>query len=410
MNKLYGYIKSALYNIKKNKAYAIFVIFGAALTFIFITIILQMTNDLVNNTKPFSNADKTIMIGSSFKDNKGNIILGISKVDTEIIRKKLDNSALLAYANRQFTNILINDKVLSSQITFVGGDYWEINNYNFIKGRSFSRGEITNKERVIIITDNISKTFFGNRESIGKKISFFGNDYKIIGIIDDFPSFAAYSNDQIWCPADLNNYVMSGNKSQEIIILPNKGIDLNQFRKKIQAILTDYYKNRGIDIEITRDELNTLKEYRIAKINNGFLKYGLYIILLLLLLIPALNIIIISVANTNNRAVEIAIRRSVGATIFNSFTMIIIETLLLVIIGAIIGIVLSPFVANYIGNHFLSVNSFVQTTLMTNISTNIQFFIILPLILIFTLIAGGIPGYFIANKAISIVLKGGSKC
>lgn len=68
MKKLQGNLRSALYTIRHDRSYAMFYIFGTALTFIFISIVLQLTNDIVNNTPPFIKADREVLIEPYIKN------------------------------------------------------------------------------------------------------------------------------------------------------------------------------------------------------------------------------------------------------------------------------------------------------------------------------------------------------
>lgn len=171
-----------------------------------------------------------------------------------------------------------------------------------------------------------------------------------------------------------------------------------------------HHKKAAIKNDLSSSDLLTRKETRMKTFGENQLSYGIPVVLFLLLIIPATNIVVISIANVNNRAEEIAVRRSMGATIVSSFIQIMTENLLLVVAGAILGVVLAIPSAHLIGRAFLSSGMDQNVFLITGIDVPILILGVLPLSLLFTLLSGGISAYSVAKGNISETLKGGSKC
>ena len=74
MGKLRIYFKPIWYNIMHHKAYAGFCVFGTMLTFVFITILLQVTNVIVGNTPPTDDPERVLYINSYVYDKQGECI------------------------------------------------------------------------------------------------------------------------------------------------------------------------------------------------------------------------------------------------------------------------------------------------------------------------------------------------
>ena len=62
MGKLRIYFKPIWYNIMHHKAYAGFCVFGTMLTFVFITILLQVTNVIVGNSVTNVAKERTVSL------------------------------------------------------------------------------------------------------------------------------------------------------------------------------------------------------------------------------------------------------------------------------------------------------------------------------------------------------------
>lgn len=408
MRKFYGYLNSAFYNIRQNKAYALFCTLGSSLTFVFVAIILQLTNDIINNNQPFINADKEISF-SHFEDKKGNDIGGIPAEDVPLLMDNINIAKYCSMYDVQYGNIIINDQFSSGLVSFVNGDFWKVNEFEFIQGRPFTQEEIESKAPVVVLGKSFAASNLKNGEILGQKVVFQDVSYTVIGVVNDYSIFAGQPHSTI-VPHTFNKFVPDNDRSYSLSFIPTDGVTVNELKEKTVKALKYYYNNLGKDVNINTNMILTQKEARIKKFGDNLLSYGIVLILFVLLLIPAINILVISIANVNNRAKEIALRRTMGATIFSSFIQIMIENLLLVLIGAIIGLFLAVPTANAIGSFILGNSLTGDLSLITKVDFLILIVGILPLLLLFTFLSGGIPAYLVAKGKIANTLKGGSKC
>lgn len=410
MKKLQDCIISALHNIRHNKAYAAFYIFGTALAFIFISIVLQLTNDIANNTPPFVNADREVIIEPYIKDPMGYYIGSVQHDHITLFLSTLKGYKFCAIRGQQFGEVSVNGRMTNTNfVTLVNGDYWTMRKFDFIAGRSFTEEEVKSKDKVAVIRKSFAKTNFKTNEIIGQKVEFQDVDYTIIGVVDDYNNFVN-GVEEVWIPHTFNHFQPENNLYYQLSILPEEGVSITEFKEKVVTALKFYHQNRSIKNDMNSGDILTRKETRIKTFGDDKLSYGVPIVLLLLLIIPSTNIVVISIANVNNRVGEIAIRRSMGATIYSSFIQIMTENLLLVLAGSIIGVVLTIPMAHVISSSFLSSGTDGHVSLITGIDFSILILGILPLSLLFALFSGGISAYFVAKGDISEMLKGGSKC
>lgn len=408
MRKFYGYLNSAFYNIIHNKAYATFCILGSALTFVFVAIILQLTNDIINNNQPFVNADKGISFGH-FEDEYGNDIGGIPAEDVSLLMENIRVAKYCSIYDGQYGNIIVNDQFSSGLVSFVNGDFWKINEFEFIQGRPFTQEEVESKAPVAVLGKSFATSNLKNGEVLGQKVRFQDVSYTVIGVVNDYSIFAGQPHSTI-VPHTFNKFIPDNDPSYNLSFIPIDGVAVSELKEKAVKALKYYYNNKGKNVNINANMILTQKESRIKNFGDNLLSYGITLILFILLLIPAINIVVISIANVNNRAKEIALRRTMGATIFSSFIQIMIENLLLVLIGTIIGLSLAVPTANAVGSIFLGNGLTGDFSLITKIDFLILIVGILPLSLLFTLLSGGIPAYLVAKGKIADTLKGGSKC
>ena len=410
MKKLQDSIISALHDIRHNKAYAAFYMFGTALTFIFISIVLQLTNDIINNTPPFVNANREVIIEPYIKDSKGYYIGSVQHDHITLFLSTLKEYKFCAIRGQQLGGVSVDGRMTTTNfVTLVNGDYWTMREFDFIAGRSFTEEEVQSRTKVAVIGKSFAKANFKTNEIVGRKVEFQDVDYTIIGIVDDYNNFVN-GVEEMWIPHTFNRFQPEHNLFYQLSILPEEGVAVTDFKEKVLAALKLYHQNRFIENDMNSGDVLTRKETRVKTFGDNKLSYGVPIVLLLLLIIPSANIVVISIANVNNRVGEIAVRRSMGATIYSSFIQIMAENLLLVLAGSIIGIALAIPVAHVVSSSFLSSGADGHVSLITGIDFSILILGILPLSLVFALFSGGISAYFVAKGDISAMLKGGSKC
>jgi hypothetical protein len=410
MKKFQDYIVSALHNIKRNKAYAAFYILGTAFTFIFISIILQLTNDIVNNTQPFIHADREVIIEPYSKNSKGYDVGNVQHDHVALFLSTLKEYEFCAIRGQQFGGVSINGRVTGTNfVTLVNGDYWNMREFDFIAGHSFTEEDVQSKNKVAVIRKSFAKANFKTNEVVGQRVEFQDIDYTIIGVVDDYNNFVN-GVEEVWIPHTFNQFQPENNLFYQLSILPKEGVAITEFKERVVRALKLYHQNRAVKSDMDSDEVLTRKETRIKTFGNNKLSYGIPLVLLLLLVVPSTNIVVISIANVNNRAGEIAVRRSMGATVYASFIQMMTENLLLVLVGSILGVVLAIPMAYLISSYFLSSGADGYVSLISGIDFSILMLEILPLALLFALFSGGLSAYIVAKGNISVMLKGGSKC
>ena len=90
MKKLYIYWKPICYNIMHHKAYALFCVFGAMLTFVFVTILLQIVHVVRGNMPPALYSERIVEVPSYIWDEQGNNFKSrLNRKDVQMIMSQL---------------------------------------------------------------------------------------------------------------------------------------------------------------------------------------------------------------------------------------------------------------------------------------------------------------------------------
>jgi ABC-type antimicrobial peptide transport system permease subunit len=230
------------------------------------------------------------------------------------------------------------------------------------------------------------------------------DEFEIVGIVDNFSMFASPTGaSEIWVPLTVN---LIGMNPDLRILFPHQ-TNLFLAKEIIAQSVRQFYNTKNIPVAISADNLFTEKEMRNKKFitNNG---KAIGMLIFILLLVPALNIITLNRANTRNRAKEIAIRKTFGASKLSSFFLILFENLILALAGVFIGILLAkPGMTLLLNSLFDELN--MLSMLMPEVNILVVAGSILPLMLLFVIMFSGLPAWLAAKCNITDTLKGGKQ-
>jgi hypothetical protein len=408
LKKCSAYLQPAFYHIRKNRLHSAFCITSTALTFIFVTLILQFLRIYTSNYPPVSEADRIIRL-EFFKDRQGNGIGGIASSEVNAFTESLKDFEDCALSNVNMTNIVANGHLHASCVAFVNAGFWKLYDFKFLYGRPFSEEECNTRKAVAVITENTSYTFFNSANGIGKKIKFQQREYEITGIVKDPSVFATPTEAWVWTPYVFNKFIPNGSFCYTVDALIPPTLSLYEAKVEVSQAVSHYFGNKNKTVDYPPQKVQTLRESMNDESNSNLLRYGGFAALWLFLLIPALNILSFGFTHTSNRAEEIAVRKTFGASRSYLFFLIISENLILTLTGAVIGLLLALPVMKTIQSSLMQSSFLKNISLLSSIDYGVIFGGVLPAVIIFSLLSGGIPAYLIARQPVAQVLKGGSK-
>ena len=116
-----------------------------------------------------------------------------------------------------------------------------------------------------------------------------------------------------------------------------------------------------------------------------------------------------SKANTNIQVAEIGIKRALGAKQNLVFFEILVENVILVIGGTLLGIILFVPLCQFFDKLLFENMILGAQTILADMNLGVIFGEVLPLSLLFSIISGGLPAYWVVKYPITDMLKGGVK-
>jgi ABC-type antimicrobial peptide transport system permease subunit len=255
----------------------------------------------------------------------------------------------------------------------------------------------------------MSQLYFNTKNGLGKTFTFQGNEYKTVGVVKNLSLFSTPTGQcTVWVPYIFNKFIPNGAYKYTIDVLAPPSMSMNEAKESVSRAVHYYFENKNIKVDFPPQKVKALKEFQTTNERDMF-QYGGMVALFLFLLIPALNILSLGSAHTNNRLEEIAIRRAFGAGRLSSFLQIMTENFLLVVAGSIAGLLLAVPVMKMVQQMIMGDSVTKNISLVGQIDYVVIFVGVLPAMFVFSLLSGGLPAYLISKRNIAQTLKGGSK-
>ncbi len=400
-----NYLKIAFRNLWKNKVYNVINILGMALGFAAFLLILFYVNYERSYDKVFPDHEDIVTVGITDGSETGSSMS--AGFGPEAVRKFPE---IKKYARASFyvAKDLWSANEKSNYVDdlySVDSTFFTIFQYTFLYG---DPKHALDKPNSVVISDAISKQFFGNENPIGQGIRINKKDsYTVTGVFKtpDGPT-TAHANGFY----KLNTY---GREKQLFpmnyytFFLLNEQTNVSLLQQKLTSFIREWADKINPKAGFDKAEivLSPITEMHFSDIPGSEAGHPAVLTMLLaigiiLLLIAAVNFINLSVASAMGRAKEVGMRKVMGAAKgslkLQFYFEIFLQVLLAFILANLFVEVLKPAYAHFLGLDSLN-NAAGAWQMALYCATTL---------LLVTLIAGAYPAFYLSHFDPSRVLKG----
>jgi putative ABC transport system permease protein len=266
------------------------------------------------------------------------------------------------------TLVEYNGNRFNEPITMVDSNFFHLFDFKIIEG---DRQSAFRNSSSLVISKDLAKKYFGKEEAIGKNLELqLGKDkilFTVTAVAEKSPQESSIQFDLL-IPHSNDKYLFSeGARTRgwqqvfgETYVLLKKGIEGNTTEKKFPALVKqiggDNFKEGQYNLHlqpITDIHLNKKLPAGNLPVSDPLYSYILGTIGILILLIACINFVTLSIGRSTTRALEVGVRKVMGAERPQLIRQFWGEALLMVIVSFIFAIGLSvlflkPF--NFIAN------------------------------------------------------------
>ncbi len=212
-------------------------------------------------------------------------------------------------------------------MVYASPDYGKTINWQLKEGRNFSRDFATDSSALIL--NEAAVHFMNLKHPIGERVTWFGQPYTIIGVIKNMIMESPYDEPKPVVYADLNG------QGDVVIIKLNHLSGPQSAISKIQSVFKKFNTEQPFEYSFVDEDYAKKfdNEKRVGKLANIFAA--------LAIIISCLGLFGLTSFVAEQRKKEIGVRKVLGASVFNVWSLLSKDFVSLVIISFIISVPLS---------------------------------------------------------------------
>ncbi|MCP4725833.1 MAG: FtsX-like permease family protein [bacterium] len=408
-----NYLKIALRNLTKSKAFSAINILGLAFgmaccIFILQYIRLEMTYDSFHE-----DADRIFLVGVTRK----------SEADTRVSAGNFSPLApalkesfpQVEYAGRIVSDsnnpVKYNDNMFyEAGVSKASPELFKIFNLPFIKG---DPATALVRPGTVVLTETRANRYFGSEDPIGKSIKIGEEFFEVTGIMKDLPSNTSLEMDIVcsWESANVNEMLQEWHPlllAVNTYVKLAEGVNSSEFESQISNFADNHIKDLldEMGIECTMflqpiQDIHLNPKWSPGTSTALLFVYVFSAIGIFILLIACMNFMNLSTARSINRSCEVGIRKIVGARRRQLITQFIGESLFISIVAlslALCIVVITLPLINELAELNLKLAGFLQKDVLTGM---------LILTLIAGIGAGCYPALFLSSSKPVDAVKSG---
>ena len=410
---LRNYFLTTLRNFRKHKAFSFINITGLAIGIACCLLISEYVMFERSFDQYHVDKDRIYEVGMNFTN--ANVTEGTSQTgaplgpalkdkfpEVETFARAMEvRSVLVKYKN----NVFYEDKRF-----YADNELFQILTIPFLQGDPKTA---LIRPATIVITSSIAKKYFGNENPLGHNITINKKDYEITGVTEDQPLNSHFQFNMIM---SLKTLEMQSNYPFEIWFVCNfhtyiKLAPLTNavaFAKKIDPVINKLYKDELEVGETLSYVLQAIPDIHLYSVMEDELEPGgnpetitvFVLVSIFILLIACINFMNLTTAKSSIREKEVGIRKTAGANRRQLTLQFLGETFFMSILSFLLSIIIViaalPMFNSLAGTAFL-LEDFIRPTVIL---------LLVLLIVLVTLIAGGYPAFVLSSLLPVKVLKG----
>lgn len=408
-----NYLKIALRNLQRNKAYAIINVLGLALSMTCGILIFTLVKYHLGFDNFHPSSERIYRVVTEEHRDRIDYDAAVPAPLGKVFRDDYTYAEIVArIATFDAVQVTITDekdgRKFKEAVAFTESGFFDIFNYPLIAGnKKIALGE----PNTAIITKSIAKKYFGDEDPINKIFRLNNKiDFKITGVLKDLPEntdrktkiYLSYPTLKLydeWLGSD--NSWGGITDAMQCFVRLRPGATVSQVENAMAPYVKKYRPNSK---NVHHYKLQPLADIHFDKRYGAVIDkevlWVLSIIAFFLIITACVNFVNLATAQAVRRSKEVGIRKVLGSFRKQIFWQFIYETGAITFIAALVSVVLATVTIPYVNKLFnieMSANFFSDWHLPAFISV---------LILVVTFLAGSYPGLILGGFQPVLAIKG----
>jgi putative ABC transport system permease protein len=219
-------------------------------------------------------------------------------------------------------------------------------------GSNLEQSDVEGYAKVAVIGSEISETFFGDSDPVGKKIKIKSMSFRIIGVMEEQGSrFFQNLDKQISIPITTMQRDVMGVDSVAWITARAIG-DVDEVKDEFRWLMRDAHDLDNPEGDPNKDDFFVSSQddaTEMVGVVGGVLTVLLSSIAAISLLVGGIGIMNIMLVSVTERTREIGLRKAVGATYKEIMLQFLVESVLLTLLGGLLGVLGGVLISYLVG-------------------------------------------------------------
>jgi putative ABC transport system permease protein len=363
---LSNYIKIAWKVLLRHPFYTFITLFGISLTLTVLMVLTSFLDHLFGSHYPEDKRYRTLYIANILQTDSVRNSMSSGPASYYFLNKYAkslktpENVAIVS--NFSFSNTYANGKRIKLNTKYTDVDFWNVAGFEFLEGKPYNEQNIKSGDHVAVITDDLRDQYFERgAQVVGKFIDIENINYRVIGVVKGSPPTRFYTYGDVYFPytAPKSNYENKGMRGSYIAMV------LAKSREDMPAIQAEF---DNVISRLSKDEIQDGQQYSVLIVKahryfDHFLdqfarddsrKIFFYtiigLVLLMIMGLPAINLVNVNVSRILERSSEIGVRKAFGAPSKALLWQFIIENIFITFIGGLFALVLSMIIISLINS------------------------------------------------------------
>jgi putative ABC transport system permease protein len=349
---LKNYLTLALKVLARRKFFTFVSLFGISFTLAVLVLASALVDHAVAPFPPEVHQDRTIGIyfaelsGEHFRRNGG---AGFKLLDGYMRDiPGVERMSIVSYPNGIYS--YLNGTRVRSYLKRTDSEFWRIMRFDFLEGGPYTTDDLDAHRMVAVINESTRQKFFGAGAAVGRSIDMGDQRFRVVGVVHDVPILRLVPFADVWVPYTTDR---SDSYRKDIVgdmmglFLARQRADLDGIAAEVKARVARVPTSDAGFTRVTA-HAETLFDTAARAVTTGGnaavehpgerLWLALALLALLFMLLPAINLVNLNVSRIMERASEIGVRKSFGASSSVLVGQFLVENVALTLVGGAIGL------------------------------------------------------------------------
>ncbi|NQV51180.1 MAG: ABC transporter permease [Candidatus Marinimicrobia bacterium] len=410
-----NYLKTAFKVLLRHKLFTFISLFGISFTLLILIVITSFVEHTFGPVAPEKKLDLTLSVTmGNFATESGGTWNGplFSPWFFKKYVKMMKSPKTISVASFHRPTVAYKGKKkFNLDIKYVDAEFWEILDFEFLEGSAFGNDEVENITPTVVINRKTRDDYFGEESAINKTIQLFGQDFRVLGVVENVSLLRIMPYADIWMPMTHVNQdidkptLVGGFPGWYAMLLAAEKSDLPKIRREFdkQLLMVEDPEGRFTDIIASAATYGEAMTRNILQNKDGGVGPMLLIagiLMTLFLLLPTINLVNINVSRIMERSSEIGVRKAFGASSLTLVGQFVVENIIITLIGGMISLFLSAIVLHMINASGMIAN-------LHLVINGKVFLVSMGIALFFGLLSGVYPAYKMSRLHPVDALRGG---